>query len=78
MIFTIENNDVFRIQIISLPKDFDELVDKDIMPKDQKPLLYCLRLRLFKREEVWNINEESIINDIITKFKSLKEDEEVK
>ena len=77
MIFTIENNDIFRIQIIPLPKDFDELVKQDLISKTQNPLLYCLRFRPFKREEVWNINEKTIINDIIIKFKALKENEEV-
>ncbi len=78
MIFTLEKNDVFIIQIIPLPSDFDDLVERDLMPRTQTPLLYCVRLRPFKREEVWNINEETIINDIITKFKALKENEEVK
>lgn len=78
MIFTIENNDVFRFQIISLPSDFDDLVEKDLISITQKPLLYCLRLSPFKREEVWNLYKDTIINDIITKFKALKENEEVK
>ncbi len=78
MIFTIENNNIFRIQIIPLPEDFAELVKQDIMPKDQTPILYCFRFRPFRREEVWNLSEDTIINDIITKFKALKENEEVK
>ncbi len=78
----IEENDVLKIYIFT--KEDLTLDDMGLDPKDEdldkklRPILYCLRLSPFKREEIWNVYEDSIVNNFIEKFKALKENEEAK
>lgn len=63
----IEENDVFRIHIL-----IEDGNDLELSPLKPKIILYCLRFRPFIREEIWNVYEDSIVNEFIEKFKALE------
>ena len=72
----IENNDEFIIRIYIQPAG-EQLNLMELPYFNNRIVMSCIRKKPIIIEKVYEILDDSIITDLITKFKALKENEEV-